>query len=299
MRTCCRRMSTARSPTSSARSWRRGSRSRRRRARCSPRSKPPATPCAALPMRDAPPEFWARILDGTGLDCRRRRFADAPAPVDFARVATRVAAAALGRGGRRRGGRGRHRRRRARAGSEAGGSAGCVVHRRARRPQLARFRRRELARAGRPAGGLPPMTHGSRRARVVGAGAGRASSCSRSAWLRCPTRVPPTTPWPRSSARGTATVREDFSGIVQIEWLERRRLAGRARPRHRRGRHGAGGRRHPQGRKPRRRSLGRRRERLASGVDAAGRPVTSRRRASTGSSRWRRVRWSPAARRAS
>ena len=34
----------------------------------------------ALPMRDAPPEFWARILDGTGLDADAV-IADAPAPV--------------------------------------------------------------------------------------------------------------------------------------------------------------------------------------------------------------------------
>jgi len=34
----------------------------------------------ALPMRDAPPEFWARILDGTGLDADDV-VADAPAPV--------------------------------------------------------------------------------------------------------------------------------------------------------------------------------------------------------------------------
>ncbi len=34
----------------------------------------------ALPMRDAPPEFWARILDGTGLDADDV-IADAPAPV--------------------------------------------------------------------------------------------------------------------------------------------------------------------------------------------------------------------------
>ena len=38
----------------------------------------------ALPMRDAPPEFWARILDGTGLepaDLADPVVADAPAPV--------------------------------------------------------------------------------------------------------------------------------------------------------------------------------------------------------------------------
>jgi len=34
----------------------------------------------ALPMRDAPPGFWARILDGTGLDADAV-IADAPAPV--------------------------------------------------------------------------------------------------------------------------------------------------------------------------------------------------------------------------
>jgi anti-sigma factor RsiW len=34
----------------------------------------------ALPMRDAPPEFWARILDGTGLGADDV-IADAPAPV--------------------------------------------------------------------------------------------------------------------------------------------------------------------------------------------------------------------------
>ena len=39
----------------------------------------------ALPMRDAPPEFWARILDGTGLDATDLSddtvIADAPASV--------------------------------------------------------------------------------------------------------------------------------------------------------------------------------------------------------------------------
>jgi len=38
----------------------------------------------ALPMRDAPPEFWTRMLDGTGLDAgdvADRAIADAPAPV--------------------------------------------------------------------------------------------------------------------------------------------------------------------------------------------------------------------------
>ena len=39
----------------------------------------------ALPMRDAPPEFWARILDGTGLDTEDViapvADADTPAPV--------------------------------------------------------------------------------------------------------------------------------------------------------------------------------------------------------------------------
>ncbi len=34
----------------------------------------------ALPMRDAPPEFWVRILDGTGLDADAV-IADVPAPV--------------------------------------------------------------------------------------------------------------------------------------------------------------------------------------------------------------------------
>jgi anti-sigma factor RsiW len=38
----------------------------------------------ALPMRDAPPEFWARVLDGTGLDADdvvTPAATDAPAPV--------------------------------------------------------------------------------------------------------------------------------------------------------------------------------------------------------------------------
>ena len=34
----------------------------------------------ALPMRDAPPEFWARVLDGTGLEADDV-IVDAPAPV--------------------------------------------------------------------------------------------------------------------------------------------------------------------------------------------------------------------------